>query len=149
VVTAMQPAAEAKEVRVETELEAAEGVCMADPDRMRQVLNNLMSNAIKFTPPGGRVRAAFAQQGDEACLKVSDTGKGISPEFLPFIFERFRQRDQADRRAGGLGLGMAIVRYLVELHGGSIRAESKGEGQGTTFTIRLPLTKAAGASSSA
>src|SRR5205085_111441 len=147
VATAMQPAAEAGEVRLEIRLEATDGVCLADPDRLRQVLNNLLSNAIKFTPAGGLVCAAYARQGDTAQIVVSDTGKGISPEFLPFIFERFRQRDLADRRAGGLGLGLAIVRQLVELHGGSIQAESEGEGRGTTFTIRLPLKEAAGASS--
>ena len=145
VVTAMQPAAEAREVRLETCLEAADGMCMADPDRLRQVFNNLLSNAIKFTPAGGRVSASYARQGDMAQIAVSDTGKGISPDFLPFVFERFRQRDQADRRAGGLGLGLAIVRQLVELHGGSVLAESRGEGQGTTFTIRLPLTETADA----
>jgi signal transduction histidine kinase len=145
VVTAMQPAAEAREIRLEIELGVSEGNCMADPDRMRQVLNNLLSNAIKFTPAGGTVRAVFAQQGNEAHLAVSDTGKGISPEFLPYVFERFRQRDNTDRQAGGLGLGLAIVRHLVELHGGSIRVESKGERQGTIFTIRLPLKKAASA----
>ena len=148
VVTAMQPAAEAKEVRIETMLGVAGDAYLADPDRMRQVLNNLLSNAIKFTPAGGTVRTVFVQQGDEACITVSDTGKGISPEFLPHVFERFRQRDQADRRAGGLGLGLAIVRQLIELHGGTISVDSKGEGQGTTFTIRLPLKKAAGAVSS-
>jgi signal transduction histidine kinase len=147
VVTAMQPAAEAKQIRIETGLEPAAGVCLADPDRLRQVLNNLLSNAIKFTPEGGLIRAEMTQRGDEAQISVSDTGKGISPEFLPFVFERFRQRDRADGRAGGLGLGLAIVRQLVELHGGSIRAASQGEGRGTTFTIRLPLKKAAGASS--
>jgi signal transduction histidine kinase len=145
VVTAMQPAAEAREVRLETCLEAADGMCMADPDRLRQVFNNLLSNAIKFTPAGGRVSASYARQDDMAQIAVSDTGKGISPDFLPFVFERFRQRDQADRRAGGLGLGLAIVRQLVELHGGSVLAESRGEGQGTTFTIRLPLKETADA----
>jgi signal transduction histidine kinase len=147
VVTAMQPAAAAKQIRIETAGVAGD-TCLADPDRLRQVLNNLLSNAIKFTPAGGTIRAAFAQPGNEAQITVSDTGKGISPEFLPFVFERFRQRDQADRRAGGLGLGLAIVRQLIELHGGTISVDSKGEGQGTTFTIRLPLKKAAGAVSS-
>jgi signal transduction histidine kinase len=148
VATAMQPAAEAKGIRVEMALSVSEDACIVDPDRMRQVLNNLLSNAIKFTPAGGTVRIVFAQQGDEAQIVVSDTGKGISPEFLPYVFERFRQRDQADRRAGGLGLGLAIVRHLIELHNGVIQVESQGEGQGTTFTIRLPLKKVAGAFSS-
>jgi signal transduction histidine kinase len=148
VVTAMQPAAEAKDIRIEMALGVSEDVCIADPDRLRQVLNNLLSNAIKFTPAGGTIRTVFAPQGNQAHIAVSDTGKGISPEFLPHVFERFRQRDQTDRRAGGLGLGLAIVRQLVELHGGAIQVESKGEGQGATFTIRLPLRKAAGAFSS-
>jgi signal transduction histidine kinase len=145
VVTAMQPAAAAKEICLEVEAGTSDNTCMADPDRMRQVLNNLLSNAIKFTPAGGNVRAVFARQGEEAHITISDTGKGISPEFLPFVFERFRQRDQADRRAGGLGLGLAIVRHLIQLHGGTIEAESPGEGQGTTFTIKLPLQKVASA----
>jgi signal transduction histidine kinase len=148
VVMAMQPAAEAQEVRIEMAPGVCEDDCLVDPDRLRQILNNLLSNAIKFTPAGGTIRAAFARRGDEARIIISDTGKGIAPEFLPHVFERFRQRDQADQRAGGLGLGLAIVRQLVELHGGSIRAESRGEGQGTTFTITLPLRKAAGAASS-
>jgi len=148
VVTAMQPAAEAREIRLEMALGASQGDCLVDPDRLRQVLNNLLSNAIKFTPAGGAIRAVFAERDNEAQMSVSDTGKGIAPEFLPYVFERFRQRDHADQRAGGLGLGLAIVRQLVELHGGSIQVESQGEGQGTTFTIRLPLTKAVGAVSS-
>ncbi|MEN3332775.1 MAG: hypothetical protein V7641_2140 [Blastocatellia bacterium] len=147
VATAMEPAAEAKNIRIEMALDASEDACMADADRMRQVLNNLLSNAIKFTPAGGTVSVVFAQQGNEAHIAVSDTGKGISAEFLPYVFERFRQRDQADRRAGGLGLGLAIARQLVGLHGGAIQVESKGEGQGTTFTISLPLKKIASASS--
>lgn len=148
VVTAMQPAAAAKAIQVEMAVDSADELCMADPDRMRQVLNNLLSNAIKFTPAGGTIRAAFAQQNGAARIVVSDTGKGISAEFLPFVFERFRQHDQRDRQAGGLGLGLAIVHHLVDLHGGTIQAESQGEGQGTTFTINLPLKRAAGATSS-
>ena len=122
--------------------------CLADPDRMRQILSNLLTNAIKFTPADGTVRAVFVRQGDAAHLAVSDTGKGISPEFLPHVFERFRQRDQSDQRAGGLGLGLAIVRHLVELHEGTIVAESQGDGKGTTFTIRMPLREAASVVSS-
>src|SRR5581483_9533132 len=109
VVTAMRPAAEAKEIILEVVVSASENTYLADPDRIRQVLNNLLSNALKFTPVGGTVRAEFAEQGAVAQITISDTGKGIAPEFLPFVFERFRQRDQADRRAGGLGLGLAIV----------------------------------------
>ncbi|MFL6274034.1 MAG: ATP-binding protein [Blastocatellia bacterium] len=143
IVTAMRPAAEAKEVHLEVVAGASEDNCLADPDRMRQVLNNLLSNAIKFTPAGGTVRAAFAEQDGEAQIIISDTGRGIAAEFLPFVFERFRQRDQADRRAGGLGLGLAIVRHLIQLHGGNIEVASEGEDRGATFTIRLPIKKVA------
>ncbi|HEY9233022.1 MAG TPA: HAMP domain-containing sensor histidine kinase [Blastocatellia bacterium] len=145
VLTALRPAAEAKEINLETAVGASNSVYLADPDRIRQVLNNLLSNAIKFTPAGGTVRASFAEQGDVAQITISDTGKGIAPEFLPFVFERFRQRDQADRRAGGLGLGLAIVRHLVQLHGGKVEVDSQGEGRGASFIIYLPLKKVASA----
>ena len=117
-----------------------------DPDRLQQVVWNLLSNAIKFTPKGGRVEVRLLQATSSIQLRVSDTGKGISAEFLPYVFERFRQADSTSTRAyGGLGLGLAIVRYLIELHGGTVQAESAGENKGATFTIRLPL--AAGRSS--
>jgi CheY-like chemotaxis protein len=101
---------------------------------------NLLSNAIKFTPPGGRVDIYLERVGNNAQIIVKDTGKGINPEFLPHIFESFRQEDASTtRKYGGLGLGLAIVRHLVEAHGGTIQADSQGEGQGATFTVRLPL----------
>ena len=112
--------------------------------RLQQIVRNLLSNAIKFTPPGGRVRLRLDRQGDAARLVVSDTGIGIAPAFLPHVFDRFRQADSSMTRAhGGLGLGLAVVRALVELHRGSITAESPGDGAGATFTVRLPLLSGA------
>ncbi|MBW4667824.1 MAG: PAS domain-containing protein [Cyanomargarita calcarea GSE-NOS-MK-12-04C] len=109
-----------------------------DSDRLQQVIWNLLSNAIKFTPVGGEVTVKLEQIDQEAQIEVSDTGKGISPEFLPYVFERFRQADSSSTRMhDGLGLGLSIVRYLVELHGGTVQAASRGEGQGTTMTVRL------------
>jgi CheY-like chemotaxis protein/anti-sigma regulatory factor (Ser/Thr protein kinase) len=106
------------------------------------VLWNLLSNAVKFTPEGGQITVALTQAGTYAQIQVTDTGKGINPEFLPYVFEHFRQEDGATtRKFGGLGLGLAIVRHLVELHGGTVQVESLGVGQGTTFTVKLPLLK--------
>jgi CheY-like chemotaxis protein len=111
-----------------------------DPERLHQILWNLLSNAIKFTPRGGRVSVALSRGEGTVTLTVSDTGQGIRPDFLPHVFERFRQADATVTRAhGGLGLGLAIVRHLVELHGGTISASSAGEGQGATFTVQLPM----------
>ncbi|AUB35698.1 CheY chemotaxis protein or a CheY-like REC [Nostoc flagelliforme CCNUN1] len=111
-----------------------------DSGRLQQVIWNLLSNAIKFTPQGGQVEISLQSVGSQAQLRVSDTGKGISPDFLPFVFEYFRQADSATtRKFGGLGLGLAIVRHIVELHGGTVKAESLGEEQGATFTVMLPL----------
>ena len=113
-----------------------------DSGRLQQVIWNLLSNAIKFTPQGGQVEISLQSVGSQAQLQVSDTGKGISPDFLPFVFEYFRQADGATtRKFGGLGLGLAIVRHIVELHGGTVKAESLGEEQGATFTVMLPLLK--------
>ena len=115
---------------------------MGDSDRLQQVIWNLLSNAIKFTPSGGKVVISTEQHDAEIIIAVSDTGQGISAEFLPFVFERFRQADSTDtKRNGGLGLGLTLVRTLVESHGGSVRAESAGIGQGATFSISLPLTQ--------
>jgi signal transduction histidine kinase len=106
---------------------------------LQQVLWNLLSNAIKFTPPGGRVEVRLARADADVEISVSDTGEGIAAEVLPFIFDHFRQADSTStRRHGGLGLGLAIVQHLVELHGGSVRAESAGAGQGATVTVHLP-----------
>jgi signal transduction histidine kinase len=135
----VSPAAEAKGITIERDLDDLEPIT-GDRDRLQQVLWNLLSNAVKFTPRDGRVRVRLCRQGDDAVVSVEDNGIGISPDFLPYVFDRFRQADgSATRRHGGLGLGMAIVRYLVELHGGTVRAESEGENRGTTFTAALPI----------
>jgi CheY-like chemotaxis protein len=111
-----------------------------DSNRLQQVFWNLLSNAIKFTPSGGTVRVDLSQKDSAVVITVSDTGSGIDPEFLPFVFDRFRQADSTTtRRHGGLGLGLAIARHLVEIHGGSISAESCGKDQGSKFTVSLPL----------
>jgi CheY-like chemotaxis protein/anti-sigma regulatory factor (Ser/Thr protein kinase) len=111
-----------------------------DPARLQQIIWNLLSNAIKFTPKGGRVRVKLERVNSHVEITVTDNGQGISPDILPHIFERFRQADSSMTRAhGGLGLGLAIVRHLVEMHGGTVRAESSGEGQGAAFIINLPL----------
>src|SRR5262249_33733027 len=112
-----------------------------DADRLQQVVWNLLSNAVKFTPPGGLVGVRLERDVASVTITVSDTGEGIEPEFLPFVFDRFRQFEGGSTRSsGGLGLGLAIVRHLVESHGGTVGAESRGRGQGATFTVRLPLT---------
>ena len=113
---------------------------MGDSTRLQQVIWNLLSNAIKFTPEGGQVNIHLEQLGSVAQITVSDTGKGIHADFIPYVFDYFRQADgTTTRKFGGLGLGLAIARHLVELHGGTVEAESPGIGQGATFTIRLPL----------
>ncbi|MFN2433085.1 MAG: PAS domain S-box protein [Gemmatimonadota bacterium] len=138
-VHALQPAAEAREIRLETQLEAAAPV-HGDPDRLQQVVWNVLSNAIKFTPPGGRVEVRLERSGSQVRIVVSDTGKGIDPAFLPYVFNRFSQADGSTTRShGGLGLGLAIVRHLVELHGGTVHAHSDGEDRGSVFTVALPV----------
>ena len=133
------PAVDAKGIRLLTTIDEAAGVILADPDRVQQVIWNLLSNAIKFTPTDGVIDLAVSRHGSDVEIVVRDTGIGIHPEFVPYVFERFRQADVGSRRQyGGLGLGLAIVRHLVELHGGSVRAESPGEGLGATFRIVLP-----------
>ena len=135
---AARPAAEAKGVM----LEASDGVAthvLGDPTRLQQIVWNLVSNGVKFTPSGGCVQVRIATDASNAVIAVRDTGQGISPEFLPHVFERFRQADPSSTRLhSGLGLGLAIVRHLVELHGGTVSADSTGEGHGSTFTVRLP-----------
>ncbi len=139
-VEVVRPAADAKGVALETALPPLAVPVQGDPERLQQVVWNLVSNAVKFTPRGGQVRIALERVDDRARLTVRDTGEGISPEFLPYVFERFRQADSSGtRRHGGLGLGLAIVRGLVERHGGTVRAESAGTGQGAVFTVELPL----------
>ena len=144
-VESVRLAAEAKGVRLQTVLDPRAGPVSGDAARLQQVIWNLLSNAIKFTPRGGRVQVRLARAGSHVELTVSDTGIGISPDFLPYVFERFRQADPTTTRVyGGLGLGLAIARHLVELHGGAIEAASPGGGLGATFTVRLPLVAALG-----
>ncbi len=137
---AMLLAAEAKGIRLERALDPDAGPVSGDPGRLQQVVWNLVSNAIKFTPRGGVVNVRLARVASQVEIMVSDTGQGISSEFLPHVFERFLQADSTStRQHSGLGLGLAIVRHLVELHGGTVSAASEGEGRGATFTLRLPL----------
>ncbi len=139
-IEALRPAAEAKEVRVQRIMDTGVVTVSGDPIRLQQVVWNLLSNAIKFTPKGGRVQVRLERVNSHIEISVSDSGAGIAPEFLPYVFDRFRQADQrTTRQHGGLGLGLAIVRHLVELHGGNVRAESPGQGQGATFTVLLPV----------
>jgi PAS domain S-box-containing protein len=135
-VQAVQPAAQAKSIAIQRMLDPLAGPVTGDPARLQQVMWNLLSNAIKFTPKEGRVQVRLERVNSHLEISVNDTGEGISPELLPHLFERFRQGDASTtRRHGGLGIGLALVRHLVELHGGSVRAKSPGEGQGATFTV--------------
>jgi signal transduction histidine kinase len=139
-VDAVRPAALAKGIQIRCAFDSQAGLLGGDQKRLQQVVLNLLTNAVKFTPHGGRVEVRLDRTDSHVWIRVSDTGQGISPEFLPHVFDRFRQADNAATRAsGGLGLGLAIVRHLVELHGGTIGAESRGEGRGATFTVELPL----------
>jgi PAS domain S-box-containing protein len=139
-IDSVQPAADAKGIRLQAVLDPRAGPVSGDPDRLQQVVWNLLSNAIKFTSKEGRVQVRLERVNSHIEITVSDTGKGINAEFLPYVFDRFRQADSTISRAyGGLGLGLAIVRHLVELHGGTVHAYSAGEGCGATFTVRLPL----------
>jgi len=134
------PAAKARNIRVQADIERGAGIVLGDASRLQQVIWNLLSNAIKFTPLGGTVRIQLQRIDTGIQIRVNDTGQGIEPKFLPHVFERFRQADaSAARRHGGLGLGLAIVKQLVELHGGSVRAESLGLNQGATFLVNLPV----------
>jgi PAS domain S-box-containing protein len=132
---------EAKRLRMTTELDGATGEVLGDPMRLHQVVLNLLTNAVKFTPEAGRIDVRLSRQGEMARLAISDSGEGIDPAILPYIFEPFRQGDgsQTTRVQRGLGLGLTIVRQLVELHGGTVKAESAGKGAGTTFTVELPI----------
>jgi len=142
-VDAVRTDAEAKQVRLEQVFELGEGRIQGDPARLQQVVWNLLANAVKFSPRGGRVLLRLARADGQAIISVRDEGEGIAPEFLPHIFEPFRQADGTSTRAyGGLGLGLAIVHDVVELHRGTIEVESKGKGQGATFTVKLPLVGA-------
>jgi CheY-like chemotaxis protein len=135
----IRPTAEARGVRLQVLLEPHVGPVFGDRERLQQIVWNLLSNGVKFTRRGGLVQVTLQRINSHVEIEVNDTGVGISPDFLPYVFERFRQADgSTTRNYGGLGLGLAIVRHLVELHGGTARAESAGEDQGSKFTIRLP-----------
>ena len=135
----LQPSAAAKGVDLSCTM-ARTGKVLGDPDRLQQVVWNLLSNAIKFTPAGGRVAVALTRSGAAALISVTDTGEGIPSSLLPYVFDRFTQGDSSvTRMHGGLGLGLSIVRHIVELHGGQVSARSEGEGRGATFSVRLPL----------
>ena len=139
----VRPTIEAKQLVLQVELDPVANVVIGDEHRLQQVVWNLLANAAKFTPSGGQIVVRLASVGRNAELRVSDTGQGIRAEFLPHLFERFRQADSSSQRTyGGLGLGLAIVRHLVELHGGTVAATSAGVGQGATFTVQLPLAGA-------
>jgi PAS domain S-box-containing protein len=136
-------AAEAKAIRLDATIEPVGGVVLGDATRLQQVVANLLANAVKFTPSGGQIRVRLEPERATARIVVDDSGRGMSPDLLPYVFDRFRQAESATtRRQGGLGLGLAIVRHIVELHGGTVRAESPGEGLGSTFTVTLPVVDA-------
>ncbi|HKP11672.1 MAG TPA: PAS domain-containing sensor histidine kinase [Blastocatellia bacterium] len=146
-IDSLRQAADDKMIQITSSLDESPAVICGDADRLQQVVWNLLANAIKFTPEGGRITVKLERDDDHAQIIVSDTGQGIRRDFLPFAFERFRQADSTSTRThGGLGLGLAIVRHIVEMHGGSVKAESLGEGSGATFTVTLPLIREAGAS---
>jgi signal transduction histidine kinase len=139
-VESIKPAAEAKNIQIQTTLDPKAGPIIADEDRIQQIVWNLLSNAVKFTPPEGRIEICAWQDEDVARIQVIDSGVGIPPNFLPYIFDRFRQGDETSAKMrSGLGLGLAIVRHLIELHHGSIEASSAGVGQGAVFTLTFPL----------
>jgi len=138
---AVRPAAEAKGIRLQSVLDPRSGPMTGDPNRLQQVVWNLLMNAVKFTAKGGQVQVHLQRVASHVEIVVSDTGRGIAPDLLPFVFDRFRQQDSSSTRAStGLGLGLALVKHFVELHGGSVAAQSPGEGQGATFTVKLPVT---------
>ena len=136
----IHPSIEAKKIQLHTSFNCGKCQIEGDPDRLQQVFLNLFSNAIKFTPEYGSIEIRIKRAGSNVEVEVSDTGQGIKPEFLPFVFERFRQADSSyTRQVGGLGLGLAIVRHLIELHGGSVGIKSEGENMGATFKITIPV----------
>jgi PAS domain S-box-containing protein len=140
-IASIRSAAEAKTIQIVTQLDPSAELILGDANRLQQVFWNLLSNAVKFTPKQGRISVRLERMNDQVQIQVSDTGLGISADFLPFVFDRFRQENGSITRShGGLGMGLAIVRYLVELQGGTVRAESPGTGQGATFTLSFPIT---------
>ncbi len=143
-IEAARAAADARSIHLDAKIESLKGEVIGDPDRLQQVVSNLLFNAVKFTPRGGHIEVWTARDGPSARIVVADDGIGISPEFLPHVFDRFRQEESTTRRShGGLGLGLSIVHHLVEMHGGTVKAESPGVGRGATFTVTLPLFSAA------
>jgi PAS domain S-box-containing protein len=148
-VEVLLPAAIAKKIEMESVVDPQTGPVNGDPFRLQQIVWNLVSNAIKFTPQGGRIEVRLQLEGNEAVIRVSDNGQGIRPELLPLLFERFRQGEEAPGASHtGLGLGLSIVKHLAELHGGSVAASSRGPNYGSTFTVRLPIAEVASADSS-
>ena len=142
-VDVVSPAADSKRIAIHTSFASDAPLVNGDAERLQQVIWNLLSNAVKFTEPDGRIEVEIATSGDSVLLRVRDSGVGITSDFLPFVFDRFRQADaSASRRHGGLGLGLALVRQIVELHGGTVAVESLGHEKGTTFTIKLPAASA-------
>jgi signal transduction histidine kinase/CheY-like chemotaxis protein len=142
-VESLRPAAHSKGIKLKMVFDPEAGSVLGDAERLQQVVWNLLSNAIKFTPAGGHVELRLERAGSQAEMVVSDSGQGISPDFLPHVFERFRQADSSITRSyGGMGLGLSIVKSIVELHGGSVRVESEGEDKGATFTVSLPISVA-------
>ncbi|MDZ8225449.1 MULTISPECIES: HAMP domain-containing sensor histidine kinase [unclassified Nostoc] len=140
VLESVQLTAQAKNIQLHSVLTPNVCLILGDSTRLQQVFWNLLFNAIKFTPAGGRVEIRLKQVDTQAEIQITDTGQGISHDFLPYVFDKFRQADsKTTRKFGGLGMGLAIVKHLVELHGGQVWAESLGEGQGSIFTVRLPL----------
>jgi signal transduction histidine kinase len=140
----VRPMAEAKEVRVQVHIGSGSDMVLADAERLQQVFWNLLSNAVKFTAPTGQVSLELLPEPRHVTVRIADTGQGIDPEFLPHVFERFRQADPAStRRHGGLGIGLSIVQQLVELHGGTIVGASAGKDKGSSFSVRLPLASPA------
>jgi CheY-like chemotaxis protein len=143
-IESLRPVAESKGIRVRTVLDPRAGPILGDSDRLQQVVWNLLSNALKFTPRGGRVEVRLVRINSHVEIEVSDSGEGIVPEFLPYVFDKFRQADASMKRPyGGLGLGLAIVRHLTELHGGTVGASSEGIGKGATFRVTLPVASLA------
>jgi signal transduction histidine kinase len=144
-VDSIRPTAEARNVRLETTLSSCGVLILGDPDRLLQMASNVLSNAVKFTPSGGTIQVRLCRGISSIEFIVRDTGEGIDPKFLPHVFDRFRQGNSTKtRKYGGLGLGLTIVRHIIELHGGTIRAESPGKGKGATFVINLPILTPAG-----
>jgi CheY-like chemotaxis protein len=139
-IEAVRPAAEAKDIIIEADYDPSVDSIFGDSTRVQQIIWNLLTNAVKFTPPGGRVQVKLERRDAVAVVSVKDSGAGISPKFLPYVFERFRQADgTTTRRQGGLGLGLAIVSHLVEMHGGTVEAQSEGLDRGSTFVVTFPL----------